>query len=170
MLSLRVWMPGPMFLLRGSLSLVSCSFWDGSLSRKGLPVETPLELEKRAVYIPLECFLAMRKFEGLRFGCIYSSSERLDFFQWLPESARYDMARGQVDKAYATLERIARDNGKPMPLGRLVDQTHTSYTPVRPAPRCSPFTFKAIEFSKSFLRFLNCHQGPCFPGLVSLPL
>ena len=84
MLSLRVWMPGPMFLLRGSLSLVSCSFWDGSLSRKGLPVETPLELEKRAVCIPLECFLAMRKFEGLRFGCIYSSSERLVYFSGCP--------------------------------------------------------------------------------------
>ena len=62
------------------------------------------------------------------------------YFQWLPESARYDMARGQVDKAYATLERIARDNGKPMPLGRLVDQTHTSYTPVRRAARDSLFT------------------------------
>ena len=84
MLSLRVWMPGPMFLLRGSLSLVSCSFWDGSLSRKGLPVETPLELEKRAVCIPPECFLAMRKFEGLKFGCIYSSSERLVYFSGCP--------------------------------------------------------------------------------------
>ena len=124
----------------------------------GLPIEIPLELEKRAVCILLECFLAMRKFEGLRFGCIYSSSERLDFFQWLPESARYDMARGQVDKAYATLERIARDNGKPMPLGRLVDQTHTSYTPVRPPQRCSQFTSTVAniaEINNSFLRVLN---------------
>ncbi len=46
--------------------------------------------------------------------------------QWLPESARYDMARGQVDRAYATLQRIAADNGKSMPLGRLVDSTGTS--------------------------------------------
>ena len=41
--------------------------------------------------------------------------------QWLPESARYDVARGQPDKAYATLKRIADENGKPMPLGRLID-------------------------------------------------
>ena len=68
------------------------------------------------------------------------------------------MARGQVDKAYATLERIARDNGKPMPLGRLVDQTHTSYTPVRPPQRCCPFTSvvaNITEINKYFLRFLN---------------
>ena len=79
-------------------------------------------------------------------------------FQWLPESVRYDMARGQVDKAYTTLERIARDNGKPMPLGRLVDQTHTSYTPVRPDPRCFPFTSvvaNITEINKSSLRVLN---------------
>ncbi|XP_069135340.1 synaptic vesicle 2-related protein-like [Argopecten irradians] len=42
---------------------------------------------------------------------------------WLPESARYDMCRGQPEKAMATLERIAKENGKPMPLGRLVDSS-----------------------------------------------
>ncbi|KAJ8312585.1 hypothetical protein KUTeg_009958 [Tegillarca granosa] len=40
---------------------------------------------------------------------------------WLPESARYDITRGQVEKALATIERIAKENGKPMPLGRLVE-------------------------------------------------
>ena len=40
---------------------------------------------------------------------------------WLPESARYDITRGHTEKALATLERIAKDNGKPMPLGKLVE-------------------------------------------------
>ncbi|KAG7305893.1 hypothetical protein JYU34_008444, partial [Plutella xylostella] len=39
---------------------------------------------------------------------------------WLPESARFHVASGQPDKALATLEQIARDNGRPMLLGRLV--------------------------------------------------
>lgn len=30
------------------------------------------------------------------------------------------MGSGRLDKAFATLERVARENGKPMPLGRLV--------------------------------------------------
>lgn len=30
------------------------------------------------------------------------------------------MMTGRTDKAMSTLERIARENGKPMPLGRLV--------------------------------------------------
>ena len=40
--------------------------------------------------------------------------------QWMPESARYDVACGHPEKALATLERIAKENGKPMPLGKLV--------------------------------------------------
>lgn len=38
----------------------------------------------------------------------------------MPESARYLVASGQQDKAEATLRQIARDNGKPMIVGRLV--------------------------------------------------
>ncbi|XP_034235778.1 synaptic vesicle 2-related protein [Thrips palmi] len=39
---------------------------------------------------------------------------------WLPESARYHVASGQPDKALETLQKVAKDNGKPMLLGRLV--------------------------------------------------
>ncbi|XP_064618538.1 synaptic vesicle 2-related protein-like isoform X1 [Lineus longissimus] len=45
------------------------------------------------------------------------------FCVWLPESARYDMTRGNTEKAYATLQRIAKENNKPMPTGRLVHST-----------------------------------------------
>ncbi|XP_041982949.1 synaptic vesicle 2-related protein [Aricia agestis] len=39
---------------------------------------------------------------------------------WLPESARFHVASGEPDKALATLEKVAHDNGRPMLLGRLV--------------------------------------------------
>ena len=32
--------------------------------------------------------------------------------QWLPESARFDAASGNSEKALATLQAIAKDNGK----------------------------------------------------------
>jgi len=34
------------------------------------------------------------------------------------------------DRAYATLERVARENGKPMPLGKLVDVVAEVYLSV----------------------------------------
>ena len=40
--------------------------------------------------------------------------------QWLPESARYDVLTGNHDTALATLQRVAAQNGVPMPLGKLV--------------------------------------------------
>lgn len=52
-------------------------------------------------------------------------------FQWLPESARYHVASGQTDKALETLEAIAKDNGKPMLLGRLVVDDATLSSPHR---------------------------------------
>jgi hypothetical protein len=52
-------------------------------------------------------------------------------FKWLPESARYHVASGQTDKALETLEKIAKDNGKPMLLGRLVVDDATTSSPHR---------------------------------------
>uniref|UniRef100_A0A8C5ERY0 Major facilitator superfamily (MFS) profile domain-containing protein n=1 Tax=Gouania willdenowi TaxID=441366 RepID=A0A8C5ERY0_GOUWI len=39
---------------------------------------------------------------------------------WLPESARYDVLTGNMEKALSTLKRIATENGVPMPLGKLI--------------------------------------------------
>ncbi|OXA60411.1 synaptic vesicle 2-related protein [Folsomia candida] len=39
---------------------------------------------------------------------------------WLPESVRFLAASGETEKALSTLKRIAKDNGRPMLLGRLV--------------------------------------------------
>ncbi|XP_070706529.1 synaptic vesicle 2-related protein-like isoform X2 [Pempheris klunzingeri] len=39
---------------------------------------------------------------------------------WLPESPRFDVLSGKREKAMATLARIAKDNGKAMPQGKLI--------------------------------------------------
>ncbi|XP_029161746.1 synaptic vesicle 2-related protein-like isoform X2 [Nylanderia fulva] len=39
---------------------------------------------------------------------------------WLPESTIFDMTTGKTDRAISTLERVARENKKSLPLGRLV--------------------------------------------------
>ena len=76
MMSLPVWLPGPMFLPGGSvpcpMSLPGVCLWGGDLSTEeiclkvggGLPTEKglgrhPPEPEKRAVRILLECFLVI---------------------------------------------------------------------------------------------------------------
>ena len=69
--------------------------------------------------------------------------------QWLPESPRFDIARGMPDRAMATLERVARENGKPMPLGKLVDVVaevylRTCHTP-RPADLSSVLGGNALS-------------------------
>uniref|UniRef100_A0A914VPD8 Major facilitator superfamily (MFS) profile domain-containing protein n=1 Tax=Plectus sambesii TaxID=2011161 RepID=A0A914VPD8_9BILA len=42
---------------------------------------------------------------------------------WLPESPRYDVARGRPDLAYATLQRVASENGVQLPPGKLIDSS-----------------------------------------------
>ncbi|XP_066974498.1 synaptic vesicle 2-related protein isoform X2 [Macrobrachium rosenbergii] len=57
-------------------------------------------------------------------GLLGLSTLPLIFFvlvsQWLPESARFDATSGDSEKALATLQKIAEENGKPMLLGRLI--------------------------------------------------
>ncbi|XP_068191543.1 synaptic vesicle 2-related protein-like [Antennarius striatus] len=42
------------------------------------------------------------------------------FCSWLPESPRFDLLTGNTEKAMATLQRVARDNGKTMPEGKVI--------------------------------------------------
>ncbi|XP_070787155.1 synaptic vesicle 2-related protein-like, partial [Enoplosus armatus] len=42
------------------------------------------------------------------------------FCFWLPESPRFDLLRGKTEKAMATLARIAKENGKTMPQGKII--------------------------------------------------
>lgn len=80
---------------------------------------------------------------------------------WLPESARYHVASGQSDKAMSTLEQIAKDNKRPMLLGRLVVE----------GPSSSRGSFKAL-LSKSLRRttlllwFIWMSCAFCYYGLV----
>ena len=99
MMSFPVWLPGPMFLLGGSMSLVPCSFQEGSVSRgqslsrgvlcgevsvwEGVSVrETPPYGEERAVRILLECFLLLSYFSmaaiipDFRLICLRFSKDR----------------------------------------------------------------------------------------------
>ncbi|XP_012704812.2 synaptic vesicle 2-related protein [Fundulus heteroclitus] len=45
----------------------------------------------------------------------------VSFSFWLPESPRFDVLSGKRQKAIATLARVARENGKEMPRGTLVE-------------------------------------------------
>ncbi|XP_049909750.1 synaptic vesicle 2-related protein-like [Epinephelus moara] len=53
------------------------------------------------------------------------------FCFWLPESARFHLLLGQTEKAMATLTRIANDNGKPMPQGRLITCKQTKHARIK---------------------------------------
>uniref|UniRef100_A0A3Q3W6M4 Major facilitator superfamily (MFS) profile domain-containing protein n=1 Tax=Mola mola TaxID=94237 RepID=A0A3Q3W6M4_MOLML len=39
---------------------------------------------------------------------------------WIPESLRFDMLTGNTGKAMATLRRMAKENGKPLPQGKMI--------------------------------------------------
>uniref|UniRef100_A0A3Q1F5V5 Synaptic vesicle 2-related protein-like n=1 Tax=Acanthochromis polyacanthus TaxID=80966 RepID=A0A3Q1F5V5_9TELE len=44
----------------------------------------------------------------------------VSFCFWLPESPRFDVLTGRGEKALETLRRVAKENGKTMPQGRLI--------------------------------------------------
>ncbi|KAM9793263.1 synaptic vesicle 2-related protein isoform 2-T2 [Syngnathus typhle] len=77
------------------------------------------------VGVVLEVLLALWVMPGLGWRWLVGLSAVpmaifLGFCLWLPESPRFDLLNGNVTKVMATLERIAKDNGKALPPGRMV--------------------------------------------------
>lgn len=82
---------------------------------------------------------------------------------WLPESARYHVACGQQDKALETLQTIAKDNGKPMLLGRLVVEETTSPSH---RGRLSDLLGPDLRKTSLLLWFIWLTSAFCYYGLV----
>lgn len=79
-----------------------------------------------AVGACFECILALFIMEtwGWRWLLFFSSLPLLVFAlscAWLPESARFLMTSGKQELAYKTLQRVARQNGRTMPAGKLIE-------------------------------------------------
>lgn len=81
--------------------------------------------------------------------------------QWLPESARYHTASGKLDKALITLEQIAKDNGRPMLLGRLVVDG-----PTGPRGSIKALLSPTLRRTTLLLWFIWMSCAFCYYGLV----
>ncbi|KAG4067693.1 hypothetical protein HA402_005465 [Bradysia odoriphaga] len=80
---------------------------------------------------------------------------------WLPESARYHVASGQNEKALSTIEQIAKDNKRPMLLGRLVVDG-----PSGPRGSVKALLSKALRRTTLLLWFIWMSCAFCYYGLV----
>ncbi|KAK5647632.1 hypothetical protein RI129_002524 [Pyrocoelia pectoralis] len=83
---------------------------------------------------------------------------------WLPESARYHVASGQTEKALVTLEKIAKDNKKPMLLGRLVVDDAHGHSPHR--GRFRDLLVPSLRTTSLLLWFIWMACAFCYYGLV----
>ncbi|XP_012225454.1 synaptic vesicle 2-related protein isoform X1 [Linepithema humile] len=120
-----------MLLLRGVVGFaIGCVPQSVTLYAEFLPAK-----QRARCVILLDCFWALGAcFEvaialivmpnfGWKWLLILSSIPLFIFAvitPWLPESTIFDMTTGRMDRAISTLERVAKENKKSLPLGRLV--------------------------------------------------
>ncbi|XP_069695518.1 synaptic vesicle 2-related protein [Periplaneta americana] len=83
---------------------------------------------------------------------------------WLPESARYHVASGQPEEALATLQRVAKENGKPMLLGRLV--VDDASTCLAPRGRVTHLLRTELRKTSLLLWFIWISCAFCYYGVV----
>ncbi|ELU14236.1 hypothetical protein CAPTEDRAFT_220893 [Capitella teleta] len=107
---------------------------------------------------------------GWRYLLVFASLPLLLYFVacfWVPESARFDVARGRIDLAEKTLQMIAEENGKPLPLGRLVESESQPLSEVPPARGQLKDLFKPeLRLTTSLLWFIWLANAFCYYGIV----
>ncbi|EEB12522.1 sugar transporter, putative [Pediculus humanus corporis] len=81
----------------------------------------------------------------------------------LPESARFHVASGQQEKALETLQRVAKENGKPMLLGRLVVE---GTSPSSQRGRIQDLLGPDLRKTSILLWFIWLTSAFCYYGLV----
>ncbi|KAL9701755.1 hypothetical protein quinque_005196 [Culex quinquefasciatus] len=156
--------------------MLSSTFWGHLSDRVTLYAEFLPTKQRAKCVVLLDCFWALGAcFEvalalavgpnlGWRWLLGLSAAPLFAFAvitPWLPESARYHVTSGQSDKALTTLEQIAKDNKRPMLLGRLVVE----------GPSGSRGSFKALLGSSLrrttlLLWFIWMSCAFCYYGLV----
>ncbi|GMR61888.1 hypothetical protein PMAYCL1PPCAC_32083, partial [Pristionchus mayeri] len=73
---------------------------------------------------------------------------------WLPESARFDVSRGRVVEARATLDRIAHFNGRSLPDGELIAETEVPLSSVFDEFRQKSKIWSTIEICRTLFGLL----------------
>ncbi|XP_060520106.1 synaptic vesicle 2-related protein [Cylas formicarius] len=164
-----------MLLLRGLVGFaIGCTPQSVTLYAEFLPTK-----QRAKCVVLLDCFWALGAcFEvalalvvmptlGWQWLLALSTGPLLAFAlicPWLPESARFHVASGQTDKALETLEKIAKDNGKPMLLGRLVVDDAMMSSPHR--GRFKDLLVPSLRLTSFLLWFIWCSCAFCYYGLV----
>ncbi|XP_050305752.1 synaptic vesicle 2-related protein [Anthonomus grandis grandis] len=164
-----------MLLLRGLVGFaIGCTPQSVTLYAEFLPTK-----QRAKCVVLLDCFWALGAcFEvalalvvmptlGWQWLLALSTGPLLAFAMicpWLPESARYHVVSGQTDKALETLEKIAKDNGKPMLLGRLVVDEASLNSPHR--GRLRDLLIPSLRLTSLLLWFIWASCAFCYYGLV----
>ncbi|KAF7283998.1 synaptic vesicle 2-related protein [Rhynchophorus ferrugineus] len=164
-----------MLLLRGLVGFaIGCTPQSVTLYAEFLPTK-----QRAKCVVLLDCFWALGAcFEvalalvimptlGWQWLLALSTGPLLAFAlicPWLPESARFHVASGQTDKALETLEKIAKDNGKPMLLGRLVVDDAMTSAPHR--GRFRDLLVPSLRLTSLLLWFIWSSCAFCYYGLV----
>ncbi|VDK56388.1 unnamed protein product [Anisakis simplex] len=120
-----------------------------------------------------EAMLALLVMEplGWRYLLFFSSMPLLIYCVccfWLPESARYQVTCGDFDGAYKTLAKVAYENGRSLPQGRLINKTASGETTesTQQMGSIADLFVKDLRVTTILLWFIWCAISFIYYGLV----